>query len=46
MEDFQLERASNDILQLPADFHKQSDKCVDTVEKIGKRFPLYGWRST
>jgi len=37
VENFQLERASNDILQLLADFRKQWDKYVETAEKMGKR---------
>ena len=37
VENFQLERASNAILQLLADFRKQWDKYVETVERMGKR---------
>ena len=37
VENFQLERASNAILQLLADFRKQWDKYVETVDRMGKR---------
>ncbi len=37
VENFQLERASNAILQLLADFRKQWNKYVETVDRMGKR---------
>lgn len=37
VENFQLERASNDILQLLANFRKQWDKYIETADKMGRR---------
>ena len=37
VENFQLERASNDILELLAEFRKQWNKYVETVDRMGKR---------
>jgi DNA recombination protein RmuC len=37
VENFQLERASNEILQLLLDFRKQWDRYLETVDRMGRR---------